>query len=154
MNGEEEIKEADDTKYLGQIISKDGTNSTNIENRAHKGKGLVNKIETTLRNTTGGKYNFELAVLMRNAILISSIISCSEIWYNITELQYRKLEQIDEMLLKKIFNFSSQIRIKVLYLELGLMLIRFIILLRRVIFLQHIRGIASICNNLSLTALN
>ena len=77
-------KEADDTKYLGQIISKDGTNTKNIESRAHKGIGLVNKIETTLRNTPGGKYHFELAVLMRNAILISSIISCSEIWYNIT----------------------------------------------------------------------
>ena len=119
FNGEEEIKEADDTKYLGQIISKDGTNTKNIESRGHKEIGLVNKIETTLSNTPGGKYHFELAVLMRNAILISSIISCSEIWYNITELQYRKLEQIDEMLLKKIFNCSSQIRIEVYTLNLA-----------------------------------
>ena len=71
----------------------------NIVNRANKGIGLVNKIETTLRNTPGGRYHFELAVIMRNAVLISSVISCSEVWYNITEWEYRKLEQTDEMLL-------------------------------------------------------
>ena len=75
---------------------------------------------------------------MRNAILISSILSCSEIWYNISELEYRKLEQTDEMLLKEILKCSSQIQLKVLYLELGLMPIRFIILMRGVIYLQHI----------------
>ena len=138
FNGEEEIIQTDNTKYLGQIISNDGTNTKNIENRAQKGIGLVNKIGTTLTNTPGGKYHFELAVLMRNAILISSILSCSEIWYNISEWEYRKLEQTDEMLMKEILKCSSQIQLEVLYLELGLMPIRFIILLRRVMYLQHI----------------
>ena len=82
--GEEEIAETNNTKYLGQIISKDGTNIENVDSRAGKGIGLVNNIETTLKNTPGGKYHFELAVLMRNAILISSMLSCSEIWYNIS----------------------------------------------------------------------
>ena len=138
FNGEEEVKEADYTKYLGQIISNDGTNIKNTENRAQVGIGLVNKIETTLKNTPGGKYHFELAVLMRNAVLISSIISSSEIWYNINESEYRKLEQTDEMLLKKILNCSSQTNLELLYLELGLMPVRFIILLRRLMYLQHI----------------
>ena len=106
FNGEEELKETENTKYLGQFISNDGTNTKNIENRVQKGIGLVNKIETTIKNTPGGKYHFELAVLMRNAILISSILSNSEIWYNITELEYRKLEQTDKILLKKVLNCS------------------------------------------------
>ena len=138
FDGEEDIKEIDCTKYLGQIISKDGTNVKNIVNRANKGIGLVNKINTTLQNTPGGRYHFELSVVMRNAVLISSIISCSEVWYRITEWEYRKLEQIDEMLLRKIFDCSSQILLEMLYLELGLMPIRFIIMLRRIIYLQHI----------------
>ena len=107
-------------------------------NRANKGIGLVNNIETTLRNTPGGRYHFELAVIMRNAILISSVISCSEVWYKVTEWEYRKLEETDEILLKKIFNCSSEINPEMLYLELGLMPIRFIIMLRRLIYLQHI----------------
>ena len=83
FNGEEEINETNNEKYLGQIISSDGTNVKNVQNRANKGRGLVKKIETTLRNTPGGKYLFELAVIMRNAILISSILSCSEVWYGV-----------------------------------------------------------------------
>ena len=138
FNGEEDIQEAENTKYLGQIISSSGNNIKNIENRANKGIGLVNKIQTTLKNTPGGKYHFELAVIMRNAILISSILSCSETWYNIQEVEYRKLESTDEILLKKILNCSSQIPHEVLYLELGLMPARFIILLRRILYLQHI----------------
>ena len=42
------------------------------------------------------------------------------------------------MLLKEILKCSSQIHLEVLYLELGLMPIRFRILLRRVIYLQQI----------------
>ena len=110
----------------------------NIENWANKGIGLVNKIQTTLTHTPAGKYHFELAVIMRNAVLISSILSCSETWYNITEVEYRKLEQTDEILMKKILNCSSQITHEVLYLELGLMPARFIILLRKLMYLQHI----------------
>ena len=138
FNGEEDIQEAEHTKYLGQIISSNGTNTKNIENRANKGIGLVNKIQTTLIITPGGKYHFELAVILRNAILISSILSCSETWYSIQEVEYRKLEQIDETLMKKMLNCSSQIPHEVLYLELGLMPARFIIILRRIIYLQHI----------------
>ena len=104
FNGEEEIQETENTKYLGQIISTNGSNLKNIENRANKGIGLVNKIMTTLTNTPGGKYHFELAVIIRNAILISSILSCSKTWYNISEVEYRKLKQTDEILMKKIFN--------------------------------------------------
>ena len=37
FNGEEDIKEALESKYLGQIISKDGTNKKSIETRAQKG---------------------------------------------------------------------------------------------------------------------
>ena len=86
----------------------------------------------------GGKYHFELAVIFRNAYLISSMLSCSEVWYHITEWELRKLEQIDESLLRKIFDCSSQVTSEILSLELGLLPVRHIIKMRRVIYFQHI----------------
>ena len=83
---EEVIKESLHEKYLGQIISSDGTNVKNVKIHSNKGRGLVNKIVNTLKNTPGGKYHFELAVIMRNAILISSMLSCSEVWYSVTKV--------------------------------------------------------------------
>ena len=117
----------------------DGTNVKKLQNFAKKGRGLVKKIKkTTLINTPGGKCHFQLAVIMRNAILISSILSCSEVWYGVKEIEYRMLEQTDEMLMKKILQCSSQIPLEMMYLELGLMPIRFLIVLRILSFLQHI----------------
>ena len=49
------------------------------------------------------------------------MLSSSDVWYNINEANYRKLEQIAELLLKEIFDCSSQITLGMLYLDLLLM---------------------------------
>ena len=66
------------------------------------------------------------------------MLSCSEVWYDVTESDMRKLEQTDELLLRKIFDCSSQVTCEILYLELGLLPARYIIKLRRMIYFQHI----------------
>ena len=51
-----EVSHMNEEKYLGQIISSNGTNTKNIENHANKCIGLVNKKkQTTPINTSGGK---------------------------------------------------------------------------------------------------
>ena len=132
------ITESSNEKYWGQIISSDGTNVANVTNRSHKGAGMTGTIESIMKNVPGGIYHFEIGVILRNAYLISSMLSCSETWYNITESELRKLEQIDEKLLRKILDCSSQVTNEMLYLELGLLPIRFIIKLRRLTYFQHI----------------
>ena len=73
FDGGKDIYEVESTKYLGQIISKDGKNLKNIVNCANKGFGLVNNTDTTLRNAPGGRYHFELGVIMRNAVLFPQL---------------------------------------------------------------------------------
>ena len=46
--GEEPIEEANEEKYLGDIIDKDGKNIKNIKARVDKGKGIVTRIMTML----------------------------------------------------------------------------------------------------------
>ena len=138
FEGEEDIMETNLEKYLGQVICSDGTNVKNVENHAGKGIGMGNTIESILKYVPGGKFHFEIAVLMRIAYLISSMLSCSEVCYNISESDLRKLEQSDESLMRKILNCSSQVSGEILSLELGLLPVRHIIKLRRMIYLQHI----------------
>ena len=99
---------------------------------------MIENIMGILNHTPGGIFHFELAVMMRNAYLISSMLSCCEVWYNLSEWELRKLEQTDEMLLRKVLDCSYQVTSEMLSLELGLLSIRFIIKLRRVLYLQHI----------------
>ena len=138
FDGEHELDVSNVEKYLGQILSNDGSNVKNVASRSGKGSGMVNTIESIISNVPGGKFHFEIAVIMRNAYLISSMLSCSETWYNVTENDLRKLEQVDESLMRKIFNFSSQVTSEILSLELGLLPVRYIIMLRRIIYFQQI----------------
>ena len=66
MIGNMEISQMDDTKYLGQIISADGTNTKNIEKMRKKGIGLKNKVIQMLEAMPGGKYHFLIAKIIRN----------------------------------------------------------------------------------------
>ena len=99
---------------------------------------MVNTITNILNNMPGGKYHFELAVIFRNAYLISSMLSCCEVWYHITENKMRKLEKVDESLMRKFFDCSSQVTSEILSLELGLLPVRHIIKLRRLIYFHYI----------------
>ena len=74
---EQEILEARQEKYLGQVISNDGTNTKHILYRIGKGAGMAKLIEGILNHVPGGKFNFETPVIFRNAYLISSMLSCS-----------------------------------------------------------------------------
>ena len=49
-----------------------------------------------------GKYHFEVALILRNSLLISSVLTNSEAWYNLRKEEMEKLEQLDEILLRKI----------------------------------------------------
>ena len=138
FEGEQNIEELNQEKYLGQIISNDGSNVKNVINRSNKGMGMVNTITNILNYVPGGQYHFVIAVTFRNAYLISSMLSCSEVWYNLSEWDLRKLEQTDEALIRNIFDCSSQVTSEVLSLELGLLPARYIIMMRRIIYLHHI----------------
>ena len=51
--------------YLGDIISGDGTNKLNIENRISKGVGKIAQIMSMLERVSLGKHYFKIAFLFR-----------------------------------------------------------------------------------------
>ena len=67
-----------------------------------------------------------LAVILRNSLLISSMLSNSEVWYGLTKKDTDLLEQIDEMWMRNLFECSRNIAKDLLYLELGVVPISFL----------------------------
>ena len=104
----------------------------------NKGIGIQNKVINMLNTMQGGIFHFEIAVIYRNAYLISSILSSSEVWYGVTQAEYEQLESVDEMWMKNLFGCSSCVPTELLYLELGLWPIRHITMKRRCLYLHHI----------------
>ena len=138
FEGEKVMDETLDEKYLGDVISNDGRNIKNIKARLAKGKGIVKQIINMLEGIPFGKHYFEVGVLLRDSLLVSSVLFNAEAWYNMTAAELNLVETIDISLLKQILNAPRGTPKEMIYLELGCIPLREIIREKRLRFLHYI----------------
>ena len=86
----------------------------------------------------GGRYHFTIEKIFRNSYILSCILSSSEVWYGITQAELERLEQVDEMWMRELMECSRSVPRDLLYLELAIVPIRYVIQIRRLLYLQHI----------------
>ena len=91
-----------------------------------------------LNSTYYGKFYFEVAMILRDSLFLSSILLNSEAWVNYKENDIRILEQCDELLFSRILDCDGKTSNTMKYLELGAIPIRFLIMKRKILFLQYI----------------
>ena len=132
------IESTENERYLGDLISRDGKNILNIKSRVAKGIGIVNKIITMLNNLPIGRRYFEIAMILRDSLLISSMLFNSVAWYNITNTELSLLETVDTQLLRRVLDAPRTTPKEFLYLELGCIPFRDIIRQRRLGFYHYI----------------
>ena len=125
-------------KYLGDIISSDGKNTLNIQERKRRGMVAVSQIMEMMNDLCLGQYYFDAGNLLRNSLLLSTMVSNSEAWYDLTSKEITDLESVDELLLRKLLSAHSKTPKETLYLETGNTPIKFILMARRLNFLHYI----------------
>ena len=118
--------------YLGDIVSQDGKNTKNVQSRVSKGMGIVTEIMDILNTVSFGTKYFEIAIILREAKLINGMLTNVEVWYGLQTKDISELEEVDKLLLRRIFQVPNSACIESLYLELGLTRIRGIIKARRI----------------------
>ena len=79
-----------------------------------------------------------MAVTLRETMFLNGILTNCEIWYGLTKGDISQLEDIDKLLLRKIFNVASSCPIEALYLELGVIPINMVIKSRRLNYLHYL----------------
>ena len=94
--GKDKMIDTDEDKYLGDIVSKDGRNIKNIQARVKKGKGIVKKICNILEDVPFGKLFFEVAKILRNTLLVSTVLCNSEAWVNLSKSDLDQLETVTQ----------------------------------------------------------
>ena len=107
-------------KYLGFVISSDGSNMKQIEVKEKRAIGIIKTIQylfTRLR-----KYTIEYGIIYLNLLLRSSILFAAETMYNIKEDEYRHIERIKEDILRKLFKTEKVCPIKNYILKLVIFL--------------------------------
>ena len=85
-----------------------------------------------------GKYHFEVAMVLRSSLFLSSVLLNSEAWVNLSDQDIRSLEQSDEILISKILDATTNTSNAFKYLELGIYPLKFEIMKRKIIFLQYL----------------
>ena len=136
--GKVEMEDTEEEKYLGDIISKDGRNLKNIKARVNKGKSIVKRILDILDSMPFGKLYFQVAILLRNSLLVSSVLCNSETWFNLNKAELELLESVDLMLMRNLLRTTKSTQKEMFYLELGIIPLREIIKQRRLNFLHYI----------------
>ena len=124
--------------YLGDIIREDGKIISNIKSRVKKGLGIVSKIMNILETISFGSKYFQIAAILRQAELINGILTNAEVWYGTNKTQIGELEEVDKLLLRRIFKAPISTSIESLYLELGLIPIHIILKSRRILYLHYL----------------
>ena len=69
--------------YLGDIIASNGSSTENIKARISRGNGAISKIRNILDSVSLGEHYFKIALLLRESLLLSSMLSSSESWYGL-----------------------------------------------------------------------
>ena len=85
-----------------------------------------------------GPFMFQKAVVLRDSMLVGTLLTCSEARYNITEADLVQLEQIDKALWSQLLEVARTVPYDLLCLKLGIEPFRYIIMRRMLLYLQHI----------------
>ena len=125
-------------RYLGDILTTNGKIDQNILARCNKGTGKVNEIMSMLQEISFGPHYFQMALLFRNSILLSSMLCSSEVLYGITKSHIEQLEQVDRIFFRRLFQVPDCTAIEALYLETSAVPIRFLLMGRRLMYLWDI----------------
>ena len=135
---DEQMKKVENGTYLGDILSADGSLDKNVENRRQKGIGISSQITGILNSVSLGFFYFKIAFALRDAKLLTGILTNTEVWNNIKTKHFDILEGIDLMMIKKTLNAHSMTAKEAFFLEAGLMQIKFVVIKRRLMYLWTI----------------
>jgi hypothetical protein len=122
--------------YLGAVISCDGKNSKNIVHKQNRALGTQKQIMSMVKGL--GKYTIECGFIYLNSLLRGSILYAAEAMINISEQDFRHIEQIEEDLMRKLFSTDRSCPLHLMYLEAGQVPARFQIKRMILVFFQYI----------------
>ena len=136
--GREIMKNVKEKKYLGDLISSDGSNSKNIKERTDKSNGIINNIVSALHERPYGRHEFKAYKIMREGLLLGGMLTNTDSWINISKKDIEKLEKPDTILMRKILSASGNPSKSFMMPELGIVPVRYVIMKKRLQFLHHI----------------
>ena len=102
--------------------------------------GIVNKKLLSISERPFGIHTYKTALIMREAMLIGSMLTNSESWINLIQQNLNKLQKPDTILQRKLLSESGNPSKVFMFLELGVLPVRYVMMMKRLTFLKYILG--------------
>ena len=85
-----------------------------------------------------GENYFLVAIMLRDSLLMNSILLNVEVWFSLTVEETKKFATIDKIFLRKVLQVPSTTPVTALYLECGIVPVNFLIKARRIMYLHYL----------------
>ena len=128
------LDHAEEIVYLGDIVNGSGSKMSNISSRVARGKGLIADIFNILENICFGPHFFEIALLLRRTILVSSVIHNSSVWNALSPKELSELNKIDQTFFTRLCKLPQTATFISFFLEFGEMELIMYIKTRRIMY--------------------
>ena len=132
------MKLVSEDTYLGDIVRSDGRNTSSLKNRISRGVGCIADITNILQRVSFGKFYFQIALALREAKFLNSVLTNVEVWYGLRNHEIEELEKLDRSLLCQILALPQSTPSEALFLETGCLNIGTIVKIRRINYLHHL----------------
>lgn len=138
LEGKVHIKTVNVQKYLGTMISNDGSNEHTMKAKSIKSLIAKDTIMAKLNSLPLGRFYFEVAIDLRESILLGQLLYATEALTNIKKSDMDILVKADEDYILQVMNLERTAPRALVYLELGLTTISMKIKMRRIMYYQYI----------------
>ena len=81
------IKEANKIRYLGDILPISGNLDEKLDNTSIEAIGIRSKLKALISEISLGHWNFEVCMIMGEAVYLNSILVNCKAWYSMTMKQ-------------------------------------------------------------------
>ena len=132
------LEDVHEISYLGDLVSRNSKNSCNIKNRVSKGVGLISDIFNILESTSFGPHYFQIALLLRRSLLINGSLFNSDVWYNMTENDFKDISYLDKVFFSRLYSLPKKTPTEGFYLENGEIDLKTEIKVRRLIYFHNL----------------
>ena len=131
----EEVKE---TKIVGDMVNNKGNRNSLVEDRVKSGKSVIANMLATCSEVTCGMYYVKVMLLLYRSVFIQTMLSNSDVWTNISDKNMTALETIQLKCLKRTMRTAASTPNSFVFLELGVLPMKFEIYCRQLNYLHHI----------------
>ena len=132
------VTNSDCTKYLGDYVNSNGSNSGLINARVKKAQGSVTELISICNEAQFSLNQISAMFLLYRSVFLSRLRFNCETWSNLTNQGVESLQKVQLKYLRNIMEVANSKPVAGTFLELGILLINFEIDFRKLKFLWKI----------------